>query len=349
MRFTRRAATPARQASKRMDVDLFLRWLAVNSTIGNWDAYGAMAHNYYLYGDPHRAGAAGFLGQQFRVRNGSRISRWRRSLRRTSSWRSAARRCGVSSSSAARMPMPPPVRLGHGHPAAPGRRAVAADSARPCRRGLCGALPRTPRASARGPCRSWSDRETRARAARLDRAARRAVGASVQPTPPSHLQRRSKAPSTRPAACLSDREPARSGAGRACGAHRSMSLHLAANRGSEPETPRALAALREVGTELLAARALLTRVDRATCCHEKRSTHCSSACVTTMACCAPGPASPRGIPRATSIPSDLRMYDDHRRGRCPRYKVRMRHHLDRTLSFLEVKRKAPISRRRRPS
>ena len=38
------------------DVDLFLRWLAVNTVIDNWDAYGAMAHNYYLYGDPSRGG-----------------------------------------------------------------------------------------------------------------------------------------------------------------------------------------------------------------------------------------------------------------------------------------------------
>jgi hypothetical protein len=38
------------------DVDLFLRWLAVNTSIGNWDAYGAMAHNYYLYGDPSQGG-----------------------------------------------------------------------------------------------------------------------------------------------------------------------------------------------------------------------------------------------------------------------------------------------------
>ena len=38
------------------DVDLFLRWLAVNTAIGNWDAYGAMAHNYYLYGDAVRGG-----------------------------------------------------------------------------------------------------------------------------------------------------------------------------------------------------------------------------------------------------------------------------------------------------
>jgi hypothetical protein len=37
---------------EELDVDLFLRWLAVNSVIENWDAYGRLAHNYYLYGDP---------------------------------------------------------------------------------------------------------------------------------------------------------------------------------------------------------------------------------------------------------------------------------------------------------
>ncbi|HEX2959887.1 MAG TPA: CotH kinase family protein [Chitinispirillaceae bacterium] len=31
------------------DVRLFIKWLAINSAIGNWDAYGSMAHNYYLY------------------------------------------------------------------------------------------------------------------------------------------------------------------------------------------------------------------------------------------------------------------------------------------------------------
>jgi hypothetical protein len=38
------------------DVDMFLRWLAVNTAIQNWDTYGAMAHNYYLYGDPNKNG-----------------------------------------------------------------------------------------------------------------------------------------------------------------------------------------------------------------------------------------------------------------------------------------------------
>jgi hypothetical protein len=34
------------------DVDAFLSWLAVNTVIQNWDTYGNMAHNYYLYNDP---------------------------------------------------------------------------------------------------------------------------------------------------------------------------------------------------------------------------------------------------------------------------------------------------------
>ena len=38
------------------DVDHFLRWLAVNTALLNWDSYGALAHNYYLYGDPAQKG-----------------------------------------------------------------------------------------------------------------------------------------------------------------------------------------------------------------------------------------------------------------------------------------------------
>jgi hypothetical protein len=41
---------------KRLDVDHFLRWLAVNQVVDNWDAYGRFAHNYYLYADPGRGG-----------------------------------------------------------------------------------------------------------------------------------------------------------------------------------------------------------------------------------------------------------------------------------------------------
>lgn len=41
-----------RELERRFDVDRFLRWLAVNTAILEWDAYGQMAHNYYLYADP---------------------------------------------------------------------------------------------------------------------------------------------------------------------------------------------------------------------------------------------------------------------------------------------------------
>lgn len=39
-----------------IDVDGFLRWLAVNTAMRNWDTYGAMGHNYYLYGVPDDGG-----------------------------------------------------------------------------------------------------------------------------------------------------------------------------------------------------------------------------------------------------------------------------------------------------
>lgn len=44
-----------------IDVDAFLRWLAVNTAIDNWDAYGGMAHNYYLYGVPGDGGRLAWI------------------------------------------------------------------------------------------------------------------------------------------------------------------------------------------------------------------------------------------------------------------------------------------------
>jgi len=35
-----------------LDVDGFLKWLAANIVIQNWDTYGRMTHNYYLYNNP---------------------------------------------------------------------------------------------------------------------------------------------------------------------------------------------------------------------------------------------------------------------------------------------------------
>jgi spore coat protein CotH len=39
-----------------LDVDGFLHWLALNTVIQDWDTYGRMAHNYYLYADPGKGG-----------------------------------------------------------------------------------------------------------------------------------------------------------------------------------------------------------------------------------------------------------------------------------------------------
>jgi spore coat protein CotH len=44
------AAAWRQELEATFDVELFLSWLAVNTTIVNWDSYGGMAHNYYLYG-----------------------------------------------------------------------------------------------------------------------------------------------------------------------------------------------------------------------------------------------------------------------------------------------------------
>lgn len=45
-------ATQWKQSLERIiDVQGFLRWLAASTAIMNWDAYGSLAHNYYLYSD----------------------------------------------------------------------------------------------------------------------------------------------------------------------------------------------------------------------------------------------------------------------------------------------------------
>lgn len=37
---------------KFINMDHFVKWLAINSTLVNWDTYGGIAHNYYLYNHP---------------------------------------------------------------------------------------------------------------------------------------------------------------------------------------------------------------------------------------------------------------------------------------------------------
>jgi hypothetical protein len=43
------------------DVQGFLRWLAANQTMVAWDAYGCIAHNYYLYGQPDHGGRLAWI------------------------------------------------------------------------------------------------------------------------------------------------------------------------------------------------------------------------------------------------------------------------------------------------
>ena len=35
-----------------LDTEGFLKWLATNTVMQNWDTYGIMSHNYYLYHNP---------------------------------------------------------------------------------------------------------------------------------------------------------------------------------------------------------------------------------------------------------------------------------------------------------
>lgn len=37
---------------KTFNVDHFIKWLAVNTTMVNWDTYGALPHNFYIYNSP---------------------------------------------------------------------------------------------------------------------------------------------------------------------------------------------------------------------------------------------------------------------------------------------------------
>ena len=50
------AATWRAGLEARLDVAGFLKWLALNTLIQDWDQYGAMPHNYYLYADPTHGG-----------------------------------------------------------------------------------------------------------------------------------------------------------------------------------------------------------------------------------------------------------------------------------------------------
>lgn len=66
---TNRTTNPAlwrANLEKSFDVNHFLKYLAINNTIVNWDTYGAMAHNYYLY-TPLKTGRVTWIPWDFNL------------------------------------------------------------------------------------------------------------------------------------------------------------------------------------------------------------------------------------------------------------------------------------------
>jgi spore coat protein CotH len=75
---------------KNFNADHFIKWLAINTAMVNWDSYGTMAHNYYLYNDPGkgltwipwdhnealRGGGTGGMGQGLSLSLSEVTNRW---------------------------------------------------------------------------------------------------------------------------------------------------------------------------------------------------------------------------------------------------------------------------------
>ncbi|QRN82764.1 CotH kinase family protein [Chloroflexota bacterium] len=58
-----------------LNVETFLRWLAVNTVVQNWDTYGNMSHNYFLYTDPEDGLITWIPWDNNEALNGNRRSR----------------------------------------------------------------------------------------------------------------------------------------------------------------------------------------------------------------------------------------------------------------------------------
>ena len=59
-----------RDIEQVFEVDTFLKWLATNTVIQNWDTYGAMTHNFYLYNVPE-TGQFSWIGWDYNESLGS--------------------------------------------------------------------------------------------------------------------------------------------------------------------------------------------------------------------------------------------------------------------------------------
>lgn len=61
------AATWRANLEKSLNVKRFIRWLAINTAVVNWDSYGMMAQNYYLYQDVKNDGALVWIPWDFNM------------------------------------------------------------------------------------------------------------------------------------------------------------------------------------------------------------------------------------------------------------------------------------------
>jgi VTC domain-containing protein len=95
----------------------------------------------------------------------------------------------------------------------------------------------------------------------------------------------------------------------------------------------------DASPELIAARALQQRIDRKYLLSQRLLEPVLAGLVADYRVARAGDVLAAHYETVYFDTSDRRLFDDHRRGRFPRYKVRLRHHCDRRLTFLEVKRR----------
>jgi hypothetical protein len=101
----------------------------------------------------------------------------------------------------------------------------------------------------------------------------------------------------------------------------------------------ALARFDEASLELIAARALQRRIDRKYLLSQRLLEPVLAGLVADYRVARAGDVLTARYETVYFDTVHRRLFDDHRRGRFPRYKVRLRHHCDRRRTFLEVKRR----------
>ena len=116
-----------------------------------------------------------------------------------------------------------------------------------------------------------------------------------------------------------------------------MSLSFETVSNGHRDIPPALEGIEEASVELLGGRSLLRRVDRKYLLSKHSLNDFVARLGTDVRVLRTAGRLAARYHTAYFDTPDRQMYHDHRRGRVPRYKVRARHHVDRGMSFLEIK------------